>query len=157
MTAHSERRRVPYSPEQMFDLVADVAAYQEFIPWIKSARIRKRTETGPGLEQFEADMVVSFTVFRESYTSLVKTSRGEGEEPARVDAQAINGPFNKLTTRYAFYPADNGACDMALEIDFAFRNRILQRAAGAAFDLALRKVAVAFEDRAKVLYGSAST
>ena len=151
MTAHSERRRVPYSPEQMFDLVADVAAYPDFIPWIKSARIRKRTETGQGHEQFEADMVVSFTVFRERYTSLVKTSQGEG--PARVDAQAISGPFNKLISRYAFHPAEDGACEMELEIDFAFRNRILQRAAGAAFDLALRKVAAAFEDRAKVLYG----
>ena len=153
MTAHSERRRVPYSPEQMFDLVADVAAYPDFIPWIKSARIRKRTETGQGHEQFEADMVVSFTVFRERYTSLVKTSMGEGEGPARVDAQAISGPFNKLISRYAFHPTEDGACEMELEIDFAFRNRILQRAAGAAFDLALRKVAAAFEDRAKVLYG----
>ncbi len=154
MTAHSERRRVPYSPEQMFDLVADVAAYQEFIPWIKSVRIRKRKETQPGDEQFEADMAVSFTVFRESYTSLVKTSKGDADNPARVDAQAINGPFNKLITRYAFRPVEDGACEMELEIDFAFRNRILQRAAGAAFDLALRKVAAAFEDRAKDLYGT---
>jgi len=124
MTAHSERRRVPYSPEQMFDLVADVAAYPKFIP------------------------------FRESYTSLVKTFPAVDDKIARIDVEAISGPFNKLVTRYAFHPAGDGACDMTFDVDFAFRNRIMQRAAGAAFDIAMRKVAAAFEDRAKVLYGA---
>jgi len=154
MTAHSERRRVPYSPEQMFDLVADVANYPQFIPWINSARIRKRIETETGGAQFEADLVVSFTVFRESYTSLVKTfPAGEGGVP-RIDVEAISGPFNKLVTRYVFHPAGEGACDMEFDVDFAFRNRLMQRAAGAAFDIAMRKVAAAFEDRAVVLYGA---
>jgi len=156
MTAHSERRRVPYSPEQMFDLVADVATYPKFIPWINSARIRKRTQIPAGGQQFEADLVVSFAVFRENYTSLVKTFPAGDENVARIDVQAISGPFNKFVTHYAFHPAGDGACDMTFDVDFAFRSRILQRAAGAAFDIAMRKVAAAFEDRAKVLYGTAS-
>ena len=154
MTAHSERRRVPYSPAQMYDLVADVAEYPKFIPWINSARIRKRIENEAGGEQFEADLVVSFAVFRESYTSLVKTYPAADDNIARIDVEAISGPFNKLVTRYAFHPAGDGACDMTFDVDFAFRNRIMQRAAGAAFDIAMRKVAAAFEDRAKVLYGT---
>jgi len=153
MTAHSERRRVPYTPEQMFALVADVDAYPEFLPWIGSARIRKRTATDTGGESFEADLVVSFAVFRESYTSLVTTYPADADGVARIDVEAISGPFNKLVTRYAFYPAGEGACDMTFDVDFAFRNRLMQRAAGAAFELAMRKVASAFEGRAKVLYG----
>lgn len=157
MTAHSERRRVPYSPQQMFDLVADVGSYPEFIPWISGSRIRKNSKADNGGEVFEADLVISFKVFRESYTSLVTTHpAASADAVARIDVEAISGPFNKLLTRYAFHPAGDGACDMAFEVDFAFRNRLMQRAAGAAFDLAMRKIAGAFEERAKVLYGTSS-
>ena len=155
MTAHSERRRVPYSPKQMFDLVADVGAYPEFIPWISGSRIRKKTGSAEEGETFEADLVISFKVFRESYTSLVKTYPATEDGIARIDVEAISGPFNKLVTRYAFHPAENNSCDMTFDVDFAFRNRLMQRAAGAAFDIAMRKVAGAFEDRAKELYSSA--
>lgn len=155
MTAHSERRRVPYSPTQMFDLVADVESYPEFIPWISGARVRKKSETAQAGETFEADLVISFKVFRESYTSLVTTFPAKDDGIARIDVEAISGPFNKLITRYAFHPAGNGACEMAFDVDFAFRSRLMQRAAGAAFDIAMRRVAGAFEERAKVLYGAA--
>lgn len=154
MTAHSERRRVPYTPEQMFDLVADVGSYPDFLPWISGARIRKESETEQGGAQFEADLVISFTVFRESYTSLVTTIPRRGDAPARIDVEAISGPFKKLVTRYAFHPVGEDACDMTFEVDFAFRGRLMQKAAGAAFDIAMRKVAAAFEARAKVLYGA---
>jgi len=148
MTAHSERRRVPYSPQQMFDLVADVGSYPEFIPWISGSRIRKKSKADNGGEVFEADLVISFKVFRHPATSA--------DAVARIDVEAISGPFNKLLTRYAFHPTGDGACDMTFEVDFAFRNRLMQRAAGAAFDLAMRKIAGAFEERAKVLYGTSS-
>jgi len=155
MTAHSERRHVPYSPQQMFDLVADVGAYPEFIPWIDRARIRKKdsAEEGGG-KTFEADLVIKFTVFRERYTSLVTTYPAIGENPARIDVEAISGPFTKLITRYAFHPAENGACDMSFDVEFGFRSRLMQRAAGAAFDVAMRRVASAFEKRAAQLYGT---
>jgi len=152
MTAHSERRRVPYSPKQMFDLVADVASYPDFIPWISGSRIRNRATAGQ-VERFEADLVISFAVFRESYTSLVTTIPPEGNAPARIDVQATSGPFTKLLTQYVFHPAEEGACDMEFNVEFGFRGRLMQKAAGAAFDLAMRKVAGAFEERAKVLYG----
>ncbi len=155
MTAHSERRRVPYSPQQMFDLVSDVGAYPAFIPWISGARIRKKSGSPEEGETFEADLVISFKVFRESYTSLVQTHPASESGVARIDVEAISGPFNKLVTRYAFHPVEGGACDMAFDVDFAFRSRLMQRAAGAAFDIAMRRVAGAFEDRAKDLYGAA--
>jgi len=154
MTTHSERRRVPYTPKQMFDLVSDVGAYPKFLPWNSGARVRKKSSNPEGGETFEADLVISFAVFRESYTSLVKTYPAGEDGIARIDVEAISGPFNKLMTRYAFYPAEDDACDMTFEVEFAFRNRLMQRAAGAAFDIAMRKVAGAFEDRAKELYGS---
>lgn len=153
MTAHAERRRVPYSPQQMFDLVADVGAYPEFIPWISGARIRKRSATNEGGDRFEADLVVSFKVFRESYTSMVTTYPPTREAPGRIDVEAISGPFKKLVTRYVFHPVEGGGCEMGFDVEFAFSNRLLQRAAGAAFDLAMRRVVTAFEERAKVLYG----
>jgi len=155
MTAHSERRRVPYTPQQMFDLVADVGAYPDFIPWISGARVRKERGMAGGGESFEADLVISFKVFRESYTSRVVTfpAGTNDDDVARIDVEAISGPFNKLVTRYAFHPAGDGACDMAFDVDFAFRSRLMQRAAGAAFDLAMRRIAAAFEKRAEVLYG----
>jgi coenzyme Q-binding protein COQ10 len=153
MTEYSERRRVPYTPQQMFDLVADVAAYPKFIPWIAATRIKGETpKDGPG-KTFEADMVVSFKVFRESYTSLVETFPDKPDGGASIDVRAISGPFNKLLTRYDFHPAGENECDMVVDVDFAFNNRLLQAAAGKAFGLAMRKVAGAFEERAKELYG----
>lgn len=154
MTAHSELRRVPYTPQQMFDLVSDVGSYPKFIPWISGSRVRKKTGDAETGVTFEADLVIAFAVFRESYTSLVKTFPAGDDDIARIDIEAISGPFNKLVSRYAFHPAEGGACDMEFDVDFAFRNRLMQRAAGAAFDIAMRKIAGAFEDRAKELYGS---
>jgi len=142
MTAHSELRRVPYTPQQMFDLVSDVGSYPKFIPWISGSRVRKKTGDAETGVTFEADLVIAFAVFRESYTSLVKTFPAGDDDIARIDIEAISGPFNKLV------------CDMEFDVDFAFRNRLMQRAAGAAFDIAMRKIAGAFEDRAKELYGS---
>ena len=146
-TEHSERRRLPYTPQQMYDLVMDVESYPEFIPWIQ--RVRKR---GDGT-RFEADTVVSFKVFRERYTSAIEAVPPGGEGPARIDVRAIDGPFRKLVTLYIFHDAPGG-CEMELNVEFEFSNRLLQRAAGAAFGLAMSRVTKAFEERAAALYGT---
>ena len=146
-TEHSERRRLPYTPRQMYDLVMDVESYPDFIPWIQ--RVRKRGEGN----RFEADTVVAFKVFRERYTSRIEAVPPGGDGPARIDVKAIDGPFRKLVTVYIFHDAPEG-CEMELNVEFEFSNRLLQRAAGAAFGLAMSRVTRAFEERAAQLYGA---
>lgn len=154
MTNHTETRDLPYSAEQMYALVADVESYPEFIPWTTGARIRERRDI-PGGEEMIADLVVSFKVFRERYTSRVHLKPAEGQGMARVNVEAIDGPFERLITLYSFTPRDEGGCTMGLDVDFQFRSRIMQRAAGVAFDLALKHVTKAFEVRAEEIYGPA--
>ena len=154
MTRHTETRELPYSAEQMFALVADVERYPEFLPWTTGARVRERKPVKGG-EEMLADLVVSFKVFRERYTSRVLlVPPVEGTE-ARVDVTAIDGPFEKLVTLYTFIPNDTGGCAMGLDVEFLFRSRLMQRAAGMAFELALKRVSRAFEDRARAIYGPA--
>ena len=155
MTTHRETRHLPYSAQQMYDLVADVQRYPEFIPWTTGARVRSRKDV-PGGEEMIADLVVSFKVFRERYTSRITLMPSDGDKDARIDVIAIDGPFDTLETRYAFTPKENGGCTMGLDVNFAFRSRMMQRAAGMAFELALKRVTKAFEDRAKAIYGPAA-
>lgn len=154
MPAHKESRDLPYSVDQMFDLVADVASYPDFLPWTQSARVRSKKEMPDG-EELVADLVISFKVFKERYTSLVrlKPAREPGQE-AVVDVEAIDGPFERLLTHYRFEPTSETTCRMHLEVDFAFRNRLLQSAAGMAFGLAVSRISEAFETRARELYGA---
>ncbi len=154
MTTHTENRDLPYSADQMYALVADVESYPEFIPWTTGARVRDRRDV-PGGEQMIADLVVSFKVFRERYTSRVNLIPAEGEGIAKIDVEAIDGPFDRLITRYSFTPRDGGGCTMGLDVDFQFRSKIMQRAAGVAFELALKRVTSAFEGRAEEIYGPA--
>lgn len=154
MTRHTESRDLPYSAEQMYALVADVESYPDFLPWTIGARVRERRDV-PGGQEMLADLVVSFKVFRERYTSRVLLTPPEAEGNAKVDVTAINGPFEKLVTLYTFTPRGEGACTMGLDVEFQFRSRILQRAAGMAFELALKQVTKAFESRAAKIYGTA--
>lgn len=154
MTRHSETRDLPYSVEQMYALVSDVESYPEFIPWTTGARVRDRKGTPTG-EEMIADLIVSFKVFRERYTSrvtLVPPEEG-GDGSAKVDVVAIDGPFQKLETLYTFTPRPDGGCTMGLDVEFAFNSRLMQRAAGMAFDLAFKRVTAAFENRAQTIYG----
>ncbi len=153
MTRHTETRDLPYTAQQMYDLVADVEAYPKFIPWTTGARVRDRKDVAGG-EEMIADLVVSFKVFRERYTSRVSLQPSDGEKDARIDVTAINGPFDRLVTRYRFTPREDGGCTMGLDVDFAFKSRLLQRAAGMAFELALKRVSRAFEERAGVIYAN---
>lgn len=154
MTRHTESRDLPYTADQMYALVADVESYPEFLPWTTGARVRERRDV-PGGEEMLADLVVSFKVFHERYTSRVVLTPSDGDAVAKVDVTAISGPFEKLVTCYTFTPKGENACTMGLDVEFQFRSRLMQRAAGMTFGTALKRVSRAFEERAAVVYGTA--
>jgi len=146
MPRHSETRRLPYTPEQMFDLVADVARYAEFLPWVSAIRVRSNSET-----QMVADMIVGFKGLRETFTSKVEKHR-----PERIEVEYLDGPLKYLRNEWAFRP-DGSGCAVDFTVDFAFKNRVFEMLAGQVFGTALRKMIGAFEDRARALYGSSSS
>ncbi|MDQ2877760.1 MAG: type II toxin-antitoxin system RatA family toxin [Pseudomonadota bacterium] len=146
MPRHSETRRLPYSPEQMFDLVADVGRYGEFLPWVSAIRIRSDSPT-----EMIADMVVGFKGLRETFTSNICKSR-----PDEIHVDYLDGPLKYLRNDWAFRAASDG-CDVDFSVDFEFRNRMFEMIAGQMFGAALRKMIGAFEARAAALYGSPAT
>ncbi len=148
MPSHSETRTLPYSAQQMYDLVADVARYPEFLPWTAAARIRSRKEEGDH-EVMLADLVVSFKVFRERFASRVTLWPAR----SRIDTEYIEGPFKHLHSRWQFRDVDGGGSEVHFEVDFEFRNILLQKAAGLFFFDAMQRIVRAFEKRAHQLYG----
>ena len=147
MPRHSETRTLPYTAQQMYDLVADVARYPEFLPWTAAARIRSRTPEGDH-EVMLADLVVSFKVFREKFGSRVTL----WPDRKRIDTEYIEGPFRHLHSRWEFRDVEGGS-EVHFEVDFEFRNIILQKAAGLFFFEAMQRIVRAFESRARQLYG----
>lgn len=147
MPSIRETRHLPYTAEQMFDLVADVASYPEFLPWVVATRVRGRDEKG-----LEADMLVGFKAIREKFTSRVEFDRPHG-----LRVHYIDGPLRDLDNRWAFSPAADGGCDITFEVDFAFKNMMFEALAGQYIDRAFRKMVNAFEERAAQLYGSRSS
>jgi coenzyme Q-binding protein COQ10 len=139
---HAERRFVPYSDAQLFDLVADVAKYPQFLPWCVGARIRSRVEN-----VLHADLTVGFGPFRESFGSRVTLER-----PHRVGVIYERGPFKYLNNTWNFSPDPKG-CQVDFFVDFEFRSRILQAAIGVVFGEAVRRMVNAFEIRARAVYG----
>jgi len=149
MPHHHETRNLPYSARQMYDLVADVARYPEFLPWNSAARIRSRTPCEGG-EVMEADLVISFKLFRERFGSRVTLLPEQG----RILTEYIDGPFKHLKSVWTF--ADRpGGCEVSFDVDFEFRNAILAAVIGLVFNEAMSRVVRAFEGRARALYGSA--
>ena len=148
MPKHHEHRHMPYTAEQIFDLVADVARYPEFLPWTAAARIRSRTPIEGG-EELAADLVISFKVFRERFGSRVKLF----PEAGRIDTAYLDGPFRYMISHWQVTAAKDGGCLVDFSVDFEFRNPVLQRLIGVVFDQAMRRVVGAFEKRAKQLYG----
>jgi coenzyme Q-binding protein COQ10 len=143
MPRHSETRYLPYSPEQLFELVADVARYDEFLPWVVAVRIRSSSET-----EMVADLVVGFNAFKERFTSRISKQR-----PGRIDVDYVEGPLKYLHNEWRFEPAGDGGTQVHFSVDFAFRSRIFEALAGQMFDRALRRMTGAFETRAAALYG----
>ena len=152
MTSHSETRVLPYSAQQMYDLVADVARYPEFLPWTSAARIRSVTDRGDH-EEMLADLVISFKLFRESFASRVRLY----PEEKRIETEYIEGPFKQMQSVWSFRDVAGGAVEVSFATDFEFRNRLLQKAAGVFFFEAMRQVVRAFEKRAQQLYGTRPT
>jgi coenzyme Q-binding protein COQ10 len=142
MPTHAETKVLPHTPEQVFDLVADVGKYPQFLPWCAAARVRSRNET----EQV-ADLTIGFGPFRESFTSRVKMDR-----PGLIRVTYENGPFRYLNNQWKF-TADPGGCRVDFFVDFEFRSRILQSAIGVVFNEAVRRMVNAFIKRARDVYG----
>lgn len=147
MPTHSETRQLPYSAQQMYNLVADVAQYPQFLPWCAAARIRRSFADG-GTTVMEADLVISFKVFRERFGSKVTLYPNDG----RIDTEYLDGPFKYMKSRWDFADTDVG-CDVQFFVDFEFRNVILQKAIGLVFNDAMQRIVRAFETRAGDLYG----
>ena len=148
MPRHFEKKSLPYTAQQMYDLVADVARYPEFLPWTAAARIRSRSPVAGG-EVMEADLVISFKVFREKFGSRVTLLPGQG----RILTEYIDGPFKHLKSVWSFADVPGG-CEVAFEVEFEFKNAILARIIGLVFNEAMQRVVRAFEARAAQLYGA---
>jgi len=142
VTTHAEKRVLPYTPEQLFDLVAAVERYPEFLPWCTAARVRSR-EGGVMI----ADMAIGFRMIRERFTSRVVLDR-----PRAIDVTYADGPFKRLTNRWRFIPMPEG-CEIDFFVDFEFRNKLLEKMIGLLFEEACRRMVAAFETRARALYG----
>jgi coenzyme Q-binding protein COQ10 len=147
MPKHSETRALPYTPEQMFDLVADVGRYSEFLPWVTAIRVRSNSDT-----QRIADMIVGFKGLRETFTSKVDKQR-----PGHIRVDYLEGPLKHLNNDWKFRSDGKGGCLVDFCVDFAFKNRVFEMLAGQVFDRALRKMINAFEERAARLYGDSPT
>lgn len=147
MPTHSETRKLPYTAQQMYDLVADVASYPKFLPWCAAARIRSRTPKGDH-EVMEADLVISFKVFREKFGSRVVL----WPDDMKIDTEYLDGPFRYMKSNWAFRDAEGG-CEVDFYVDFEFKNAMLQRIIGVVFNEAMQRIVRAFERRAEELYG----
>ncbi len=143
MPRHSETRHLPYTPEQLFDMVADVASYDEFLPWVVAVRIRSSSET-----ETVADLIVGFSAFKERFTSRVVKER-----PDRICVDYVEGPLKYLHNEWTFERAADDGTNLHFSVDFAFRSRLFEALAGQMFDRALRRMTGAFERRAATLYG----
>lgn len=151
MTTHAETRIVPYSAEEMYGLIADIGRYPEFLPWCAAARIRSRSPLPDGEgEVVEADLVISFKVYRERFGSRVKLY------PAarRIEVEYLDGPFRYLRNSWRFEPRGPQESGIDFFVDFEFRSVILQKLIGLVFHEAMLRIVRAFEKRAEALYGS---
>jgi coenzyme Q-binding protein COQ10 len=145
MITHAEQRLLGYRPEQMFDLVADIERYPEFLPWCIGARIRERKE-----RLVVADLIIGFKMIRERFTSRVSLDRAN----LTIEVAYADGPFKQMTNRWRFEPVDEGRCRIDFYVAFEFRSAMLQKLIGMLFHEAVRRMVGAFEARARTLYGA---
>lgn len=143
MPTHAERRAMPYTPEQMFDLVAGVDQYPEFLPWCLASRITKREGN-----VFYADLVIGYKMVREKFGSRVTALR-----PDHIHVEYLSGPMKRLSNHWRFLPQPDGTCIIDFYVDFEFKNPVLQKLIAVFFEEAVKRMVGAFEARAKALYG----
>lgn len=143
------RRRVRHSADEMFDLVADVEKYPEFVPLCKALKVRSRSQKPDGTEVIVADMTVSFNLVREAFTSRVTLDRAN----RKILVEYLQGPFSKLENRWTFEPKGDADSDVSFFISYEFKSRMLAILMGAMFDTAFQRFAAAFEKRADQVYG----
>ena len=144
MPHHHERRELPFSAEQMYDLVIDVKRYPEFLPWINAIRVTSESET-----ELIADMIVGFKSLRETFSSRVLK-----QPKTRIEVDYLDGPMKHLHNVWSFEAKPDGGSFVEFTVDFSFRNKMFEAMAGQFFDAALRKMTGAFITRAEALYGS---
>ena len=158
MPVHAEKRVLPFSPRQLFDLVADIEAYPEFLPWCAAARVRESEG-----DVLYADMVIGYRMIRDRFTSRVTMTEpgagdrrgGDGEAGVwRIDVFYIDGPLKYLQNHWLFRPADGGGCEIDFFVDFQFHSRLFERLIGPLFNEVVRRMVTAFEGRAQIVYGS---
>ena len=143
MPTHAEKRILPYPPEKLYNLVSDVEKYPDFLPWCIALRVHRRE-----VKTINADMIIGFKVFREKFSTRITLN-----PQSRIDVEYLDGPFKYLNNHWIFKPIENGACEIDFYVDFEFKSLILQKAIGAVFNEAVRKMINAFEARAHIIYG----
>ena len=145
---HGLTRILPYTPRQLFDLVADVERYPQFVPWVTRLGVRNRRQDGQGITRLDAEAEVGFSIIHERFATRVRL-----DDPAlAIDVELISGPFRQLTNQWRFKPHPTGV-ELRFEIDFEFKSRLLERLLAANFHRAVTRLVGCFEDRARVLYG----
>ncbi len=142
MSTHAEKRKLPYTPEQLFELVSDVEKYPEFLPWCISCKILSRENN-----VFNADLVIGYKMFRETFRSKV-TLNG----PDHLHVEYVKGPMKHLSNHWRFMRQDDGSCEIDFYVDFEFKNMFFQSLMGAFFNEIVRRMVAAFEARARQLY-----
>ena len=149
MPTHAEKRVMPHTADQMYDLIADVASYPQFLPWCVAARITKKTPANEGTgEIIDADLVISFKLFREKFASRVTLN----PEAQHIDVEYLDGPFKYLNNHWQFIPLKDGSCEVDFFVDFEFKSHLLQAVIGVVFNEAMHRIVRAFEKRAQELY-----
>jgi coenzyme Q-binding protein COQ10 len=147
---------VTFTDKQMFDLVADIQAYPEFLPLCEDLRIRERNTTDDGSSQIIADMTCGYKAIRETFTSRVTLD----QKQLRILVEYIDGPFSHLRNRWRFEQSppnySPGGSAVHFDIDYAFKSPMLGILVGTMFDHAFRRFLVAFESRAVQVYGQSS-
>jgi coenzyme Q-binding protein COQ10 len=151
MPQFSTKRRVRHSAADMFDLVADVEKYPQFVPLCTGLRVRSRTPKGE-TNVIVAVMTVAYKVISQTFTSRVTLDKPN----LVILVEYLDGPFSRLQNRWTFRPTGDNACEVEFFIEYEFKSRTLAMLMGAMFDTAFRKFAVAFEQRADAVYGKKS-
>lgn len=147
MPHHTEQQFSPYTPQQLFDLVADIEKYPQFLPWCRAARVMERGEN-----EFLGELVISFAHLTESYVSKVTLTPSKDSQPGIIDVVMVKGPFEYLTNHWEFTPIEGGT-NIDFSLDFKFRSRLLEKLIGSLFSKATAKMVSAFKQRAAALYG----